>query len=61
MLGNVENVNRCFPKPQMMPSNVLLYLQPKDIQFTIIEESNETKNVLHLNRLIDHQNSWRFI
>ena len=32
----VKNVNQCFLKPKMTPSNVFLYSQSKYIQFTMI-------------------------
>ena len=43
-----ENVNQCIPK--MASSNVLFYLQPKDIQFTVIEEGRN-QNIFTFKRL----------
>ena len=34
----VKSVDQCFPKPNMTSSNVLFCPQPKDNQFTVIEE-----------------------
>ena len=34
----MKNVNLCFSKPKPMSSNVLFDSQPKDMQFTVIEE-----------------------
>ena len=41
--GKKKNVDQCFPKSKMMSSNVLFSPQPKDIQFTVIEEERNLK------------------
>ena len=61
-----ENVDQCFPKPEMMSSNVLFFPQPKDNQFTVIEDEINQKTFTfktcfffkkYSNRLINYQNS----
>ena len=67
----VKNVDQSFPKPKTMSENVLLCPQPKDNQFTVIEEEafqllrswNERIFTFcflkkYSNQLIDDQNSW---
>ena len=39
----IRNFNQCFPKPETTSSNVLFCPQPKDIQFTVIEEERNQK------------------
>ena len=40
-----KNVDQCFSKPKTTSSNVLFCPQPKDNQFTVIEEEKETENI----------------
>ena len=37
----VKHVDQCFPKPETTSSNVLFCPQPKENQFTVIEERNQ--------------------
>ena len=39
----LKNVDQCFPKPKTTSSNLLFCPQPKDNQFTVIEEKETRK------------------
>ena len=63
----MKNDDQCNPKPEMTSSNILFCPQPKDIQFTVIEEEGNQKILTvkklenYSNRLFDYQNSWSSI
>lgn len=45
-----KKVNRCFQKHKMTFLNILFCPQPKDMNFTVIEEERN-KNILMFNKL----------
>lgn len=50
MVKKKKKVNQCFQKHKMTFLNILFCPQPKDMNFTVIEEERN-KNILMFNKL----------